>query len=77
MSAGEGVESLVCVEPSVRSYQALCGFAADLGRGGTERECKLYERGGRSDDFAVLVAQIRRDYGRRPSVMKALKAKGL
>ncbi|MCV7056496.1 SWIM zinc finger family protein [Mycolicibacterium gilvum] len=38
---------------------------------------ELYERGGRSDDFAVLLAQIRQDYGRRPSLMKALKAKGL
>ncbi|WP_256061151.1 hypothetical protein, partial [Klebsiella pneumoniae] len=36
---------------------------------------ELYERGGRSDDFAVLIAQIRQDYGRRPSLMKALKAK--
>jgi uncharacterized Zn finger protein len=155
-------------QPSVRSYQALCGFAAGIDRGETEREwafdharqlasdrpgggavlvqlllsegdvdaaweaadrygpggawkeladrgadarpvaaadlyrpqlkedlrhantrlypgiaatlatmAELYERGGRSDDFAVLIAQIRQDYGRRPSLMKALKAKGL
>jgi uncharacterized Zn finger protein len=38
---------------------------------------KLYERGGRADDFASLIAQIREDYGRRPSLMKALNAKGL
>jgi hypothetical protein len=38
---------------------------------------KLYERGGRSADFALYIAQIRQDYGRRPSLMKALNAKGL
>jgi uncharacterized Zn finger protein len=38
---------------------------------------KLYERGGRSADFALYIAQIRQDYGRRPSLMKALKARGL
>jgi hypothetical protein len=38
---------------------------------------KLYERGGRSTDFASFIAQIRRDYGRRPSLIKALDAKGL
>lgn len=38
---------------------------------------KLYERGGRTDDFASFIAQIRQDYGRRPSLMKALNAKGL
>ncbi|CAN5871649.1 hypothetical protein BH10ACT9_BH10ACT9_47770 [soil metagenome] len=38
---------------------------------------KLYERGGRSADFAVFLAKVRQDYGRRPSLMKALKAKGL
>jgi hypothetical protein len=37
----------------------------------------LYERGGRSADFASFIAQIRQDYGRRPSLMKALDAKGL
>lgn len=37
----------------------------------------LYERGGRSDDFASLVAAIRREYGRRPSLMKALDKQGL
>lgn len=155
-------------QPSVRSYQALCGFAARVDRGETEREwafdharqlasdrpgggailvqlllsegdidgaweaadrygpggawkeladrsaearparaadlyriqleedlryantrlypgiaatlatmAELYERGGRSDDFAALLAQIRQDYGRRPSLMKALRAQGL
>ncbi|CAM2738123.1 SWIM zinc finger domain-containing protein [Mycobacterium intermedium] len=38
---------------------------------------KLYERGGRSTDFADYVAKIRHDYGRRPALMKALTAKGL
>jgi uncharacterized Zn finger protein len=38
---------------------------------------QLYERGGRSADFAAFIAQIRQDYGRRPSLMKALDAKGL
>ncbi len=38
---------------------------------------ELYERGGRSADFASFIAQIRHDYGRRPSLMKALDAKGL
>jgi hypothetical protein len=37
----------------------------------------LYERGGRIADFASFIAQIRQDYGRRPSLMKALDAKGL
>jgi hypothetical protein len=30
-----------------------------------------------SADFALFIAQIRQDYGRRPSLMKALDAKGL
>ena len=38
---------------------------------------KLYERGGRSADFASFIAQVRQDYGRRPSLMKALDAKRL
>lgn len=38
---------------------------------------KLYEQGGRSADFASFIAQIRQDYGRRPSLMKALDAKKL
>lgn len=38
---------------------------------------ELYERGGRSADFASFIAQIRQEYGRRPSLMKALDAKGL
>jgi hypothetical protein len=38
---------------------------------------ELYERGGRSADFASFIAQIRQDYGRRPSLMKALDARGL
>lgn len=38
---------------------------------------ELYERGGRSADFALYIAKVRQDYGRRPSLMKALQAKGL
>lgn len=38
---------------------------------------QLYERGGRSADFASFIAQIRHEYGRRPALMKALNAKGL
>lgn len=38
---------------------------------------ELYERGGRSADFALYIAKVRQDYGRRPSLMKALKAEGL
>lgn len=38
---------------------------------------ELYELGGRSADFASFIAQIRQDYSRRPSLMKALDAKGL
>ncbi|WP_259643924.1 hypothetical protein [Mycobacterium persicum] len=38
---------------------------------------KLYETGGRSADFASYIAKFRQEYGRRPSLMKALEAKGL
>ena len=38
---------------------------------------ELYERGGCGADFALYIAKVRRDYGRRPSLMKALQAKGL
>lgn len=38
---------------------------------------KLYERGSRSADFASFIAEIRQDYGRRPSLMKVLDAKKL
>ena len=38
---------------------------------------KLYEKGGRSTDFAAFIAQIRQDYGRRPALMKALDRKRL
>lgn len=38
---------------------------------------KLYEKGGRRADFEMFIAKIRRDYGRRPALMKALDAKGL
>jgi len=48
------------------------GIAATLATMAT-----LYERGGRGADFASFIAQIRQDYGRRPSLMKALDAKRL
>ncbi len=38
---------------------------------------KLYEKGGRSADFAEFMAQLRQQYGRRPALMKALDAKRL
>ena len=38
---------------------------------------ELYENGGRGADFTLYIATIRQDYGRRPSLMKALQAKGL
>jgi hypothetical protein len=37
---------------------------------------ELYERGGRSADFALYIAKVRQDYGRRPSLMKALPSEG-
>jgi uncharacterized Zn finger protein len=38
---------------------------------------ELYERGGRSADFASFIAQIRQDYRKRPALMKALDANQL
>lgn len=38
---------------------------------------KLYEKGGRGAEFAVLMAQLREQYRRRPALMKALDAKRL
>lgn len=38
---------------------------------------ELYERGGRSADFASFISQLRQDYRRRPALMKALDAKRL
>ncbi len=55
--------------PNTRLYP---GIAATL-----STMAELYERGGRSADFALYIAKIREDYGRRPSLMKALKARGL
>jgi hypothetical protein len=55
--------------PDTRRYP---GIAATL-----TTMAELYERGGRRADFASLIAQIRQDYGRRPSLMKALDAKRL
>lgn len=55
--------------PNTRLYPGIAATLATM--------AKLYERGGRSADFAAYIAKIRQDYGRRPSLMKALKAKGL
>lgn len=55
--------------PNTRLYPGIAATLATM--------AKLYERGGRSADFALYIAKVRRDYGRRPSLMKALKAKGL
>ncbi len=55
--------------PDTKLYPRIAATLATM--------AKLYERGGRPDDFASFIAQIRQDYGRRPSLMKALDAKGL
>jgi uncharacterized Zn finger protein len=56
-------------QPNTTLYPGIAATLATM--------AELYERGGRSADFATFVAQIRQDYGRRPSLMKALDAKGL
>lgn len=55
--------------PNTRLYPSIAATLATM--------AKLYESGGRSSDFASYIAKIRHDYGRRPSLMKALQAKGL
>jgi tetratricopeptide (TPR) repeat protein len=55
--------------PNTKLYPGIAATLATM--------AKLYERGGRSADFASFIAQIRQDYGRRPSLMKALDAKRL
>jgi hypothetical protein len=55
--------------PDTKLYPGIAATLATM--------AELYDRGGRSADFASLIAQIRQDYGRRPSLMKALDAKGL
>lgn len=55
--------------PNTKLYP---GIAATLATMAT-----LYEKGGRGADFALFIAKIRQDYGRRPSLMKALQAKRL
>ena len=55
--------------PNTKLYSGIAATLATM--------AELYERGGRSADFASFIAQIRQDYGRRPSLMKALDAKGL
>ncbi len=55
--------------PNTRLYPGIAATLATM--------AELYERGGRSADFASYIAKVRQDYGRRPSLMKALQAKGL
>lgn len=55
--------------PNTKLYPGIAATLATMAR--------LYEKAGRSGDFALYIAKIRQDYGRRPSLMKALKAKGL
>ena len=55
--------------PNTRLYAGIAATLATM--------AKLYERGGRSADFALYIAKVRQDYGRRPSLMKALQAEGL
>lgn len=55
--------------PNTRLYPGIASMLATM--------AELYERGGRSADFALYIAKVRQDYGRRPSLMKALQAKGL
>ena len=59
----------ICGHPNTKLYPGIAATLATM--------AELYERGGRSADFASFIAQIRQDYGRRPSLMKALDAKGL
>lgn len=55
--------------PNTRLYPGIAAMLATM--------AELYERGGRSADFALYIAKLRKDYGRRPSLMKALQEKGL
>ncbi len=55
--------------PNTKLYPGIAATLAEM--------AELYERGGRSADFAQYIAKVRQDYGRRPSLMKALQAKGL
>jgi hypothetical protein len=55
--------------PNTRLYPGIAATLATM--------AELYERGGRSADFALYIAKVRQDYGRRPSLMKAIQAKGL
>ncbi len=55
--------------PNTKLYPGIAATLATMAR--------LYEKGGRSEDFAVYIAKIRHDYGRRPSLMKALQAEGI
>ena len=55
--------------PNTKLYPDIAATLATM--------AELYERGGRSADFALYIAKVRQAYGRRPSLMKALQARGL
>ena len=55
--------------PNTKLYPGIAATLATM--------AELYERGGRGADFALYIAKVRQDYGRRHSLMKALQAKGL
>jgi uncharacterized Zn finger protein len=55
--------------PNSKLYPGIAATLATM--------AELYERGGRSADFTSVIAHVRQEYGRRPSLMKALDAKGL
>lgn len=55
--------------PNTKLYPGIAATLATM--------AELYEKGGRGADFALYIAKVRQDYGRRPSLMKALQARGL
>ena len=57
------------VPADTRNYPAVARSLADLK--------KLYEAAGRAGEFNDVIGDIRSDYGRRPSLMKALDKAGL
>ena len=55
--------------PTTRLYPGIAATLATM--------AELYQRGCCGADFALYIAKVRQDYGRRPSLMKALQTKGL
>ena len=56
-------------QPNTKVYASIAAILATM-RG-------LYERAGDGVDFTEMIAGIRGEYGRRPSLMKALDKRGL